>query len=65
MRSGNHIARSRRRITVDISAELVDWLDEQSATRNNGREIVVERALRDYRRVVERDNANPRPPDTL
>lgn len=51
----------RRQITVNLAADLVDWLDEQADTHAHGREIVVERALRDWRRVVERDRANPRP----
>lgn len=51
----------RRQITVNIATDLVDWLDAQAESHAHGREIIVERALRDWRRVVERDVANPRP----
>lgn len=51
----------RRRVTLDLDAELVDWLDEEAGGRGRGREVVVERALSDWRRVVERDHLNPRP----
>lgn len=61
MSHGNRVDDGRHRLTIDLSADLADWLDNEAATRRQGREIVVEHALRDLRRVVERDRANPRP----
>lgn len=51
----------RRQITVNIAADLADWLDGEAESHAHGREVIVERALRDWRRVVERDRAHPRP----
>lgn len=54
----------RRRISVNLDKELVEWVDEQAAQHPQGREVIVDHALRDYRRFVERDRANPRPENT-
>lgn len=50
-----------RRISVNLDKELVEWVDEQAAQHPQGREVIVDHALRDYRRRVDRDHANPRP----
>lgn len=50
-----------RRVYVNLDVELVDWVDEQAAEHVSGREVIIDKALREYRRIVERDHANPRP----
>lgn len=61
MAHGNRVDSDRHRLTIDLPADLADWLVDEATIRRQGREIVIERALRDLRRVVERDRANPRP----
>lgn len=50
-----------RRITINLDKTLADWLDGEAAGHISGREVIIDRALRNYRVVVERDRANPRP----
>lgn len=63
MAHGNRVDNDRHRLTIDLPAELADWLVDEATVRRQGREVIIERALRDHRRVVERDRVNPRPRD--
>lgn len=43
----------RCRITVDIEADLAAWLHTESKRLNQGQEIYVESALRDFRALID------------